>query len=848
MQTINCVYAIYDKSGSLVAGPTNLNLLFGNVPGANRNDGDPIILYDEQADRWVVTEFSIPMSGPNYVLMAVSTTNDPTGTWHQYSFQVASMPDYPKFSVWQDGYYMGDNNTSGNDIYVFERPKMLIGQPAQAVGFNNAWRPTSVDGFMCVPPIDNDGQFAPTGTPGMFIAFNDDALGGGMDQLWLYELSVNWTTTALSTFVRTQQIDVQAFNSSFGNNWNNIEQKGTSQRVDGIPQVIMNVPQYRNFGNQQTIVCCHTINMDGVRHAGIRWYELEKTTGNWGLRQQGTYAPDAHSRWMGSIAMNGNHEIGMGYSVSSTQIYPGILFCGQSAGENANATGILDMAEDTIQVGTASQTGANRWGDYAQVSVDPSDDKTFWFTTQYVGSGGSRKTKIASWRYAFAPVATTLPATAITSTTATLNGTVNPNAQETTCHFEYGLSPMALNNSTPVVNIGSGATNVDVTADITGLTEGTTYYFKVVATSTGGTTSGLKVKFTTPLAPFMNVTPAHQNVISSVTTTNFLVSSNVDWTSSSDSPWCTVTTSGTGSDTIFVAVEENLLAASRTATITVVGIGVPSQSVTVTQDGAAPMLSVNPPNAVIAYMGGDFLYEVLSNTQWTVAADQPWCTVTLSGSLNGTITATCIANPEVTSRQTTITVTANGIIPVSVTLLQEGAPVILSVTPPNQNVTAVAGSTTFDVISNTNWSVQSDASWCTVTNSGTGNGTILANYTQNTSDQPRTAHLAFTANGAGGPSVTVTQAKSSIGIGENNLESAQLIPNPNKGQFRIMVPEGFSSTFEVTVSDLTGKQLLSRRCNTAGDRDFDVSWLASGTYHVTIICDTLKVVRKLIIL
>jgi hypothetical protein len=427
MQTINTVYAIYNKSGVLVAGPTNLNLLFGSVPGANRNDGDPIILYDEQADRWVVTEFSIPMSGPNYILFAVSTTNDPTGTWHQYSFQVASMPDYPKFSVWKDGYYMGDNNTSGNDIYVFEREKMLIGAAAQAVGFNNAWRPSSVDGFMCVPPIDNDGTYAPTGTPGMFIAFNDDAFGG-TDQVWLYELTVNWTTTASSTFVRTQQIDVQPFNSSFGNNWNNIEQKGTSQRVDGIPQVVMNVPQYRNFGSHQTIVCCHTVNIDGVRHAGIRWYELRKTSSNWEVRQQGTYAPDLHSRWMGSICMNGSNEIGLGYNISSTSVYPGILFCGQSAGENANATGILDITEDTIQVGANSQTGINRWGDYAQISVDPTDDKTFWFTTQYIGSGGSRKTKIASFRYDFAPLCSTLPATNITTSTVKLNGSLNPNA------------------------------------------------------------------------------------------------------------------------------------------------------------------------------------------------------------------------------------------------------------------------------------------------------------------------------------------------------------------------------------------------------------------------------------
>lgn len=848
MQTINTVYAIYDKSGNIVAGPTNLNMLFGNVPGANRNDGDPIILYDEEADRWLVTEFSIPFSGPNYMLMAVSTTNDPTGTWHQYSFQVASTPDYPKFSIWQDGYYMGVNNMSGNDIYVFEREKMLIGAPAQAVGFNNPWRPSSVDGFMCVPPIDNDGDFAPAGSPGMFIAFNDDALGGGTDQLWLYDLDVDWTNTANSTFVRTQQIDVQPFNSNFGNNWDNIDQKGVSQRVDGIPQVIMNVPQYRNFGDQQTIVCCHTINMDGVRHAGIRWYELKKTTGNWEVRQHGTYAPDLHSRWMGSIVMNGSKEISLGYNISSTTVYPGIMYCGQSAAENIAASGVLDMTEDTIHWGAYSQTGANRWGDYSQICVDPTDDKTFWFTTQYIGSGGSRKTKIASWRYAFAPIASTLPASAITTSTATLNGTVNPNGQETTWHFEYGLSPSALTNSTPTVSAGTGNTSQNVSADISGLTAGTSYFYRLVAQNIGGVTNGLKVKFTTSLAPYMTVMPDHRNVSNAAGETDFAVSSNVDWTVSSDASWCTATLSGSGDDTIFVSFTENALAADRTARITVSGNGVASREVTVTQDGAAATLSVTPPTGIIASAGGEFEYSVFSNTTWTATSDQSWCTVTPEGSLDGKIIATCLENSSLQSRQSTITVTAPGMPPVSVVLLQEAAPIILAVSPLNHNVPAAAGTVNFDVISNTDWNVVSEASWCTVTSSGSGNGTIVVNYTQNTADQPRTANISVSASGFSGPSVTVTQAKSSIGIGENDQSGIQLTPNPNKGHFRLVMPQGFSGSVEVVVSELSGKQILTRNCNENSDFDFDLSALSKGTYHVMITTPTGKTAKKLIIL
>jgi PKD repeat protein len=401
MQTINTVYTIYNKAtGAIAAGPTNLNLLFSGVTGSEYNDGDPVCLYDEQANRWVVAEFSI--SGSNdYMLVAVSATSDPTGTWHKYSFDVADMPDYPKFGIWQDGYYMGTNNTSGNDIYVFQRSQMLNGLTAQMVGFDNPWRPTTIDGFMCVPPVDNDGAFAPAGSPGLFITINDDAIAGGTDQLWVYELAVNWTTPSSSTFTRSQQINVPAFDSNFGTDWDNIKQLGTTRELDAIPMVIMNAPQYRNFGTYQTLVCCHTVDVDNTDHAGVRWYELRRSSGSWTLRQSGTYAPDGNSRWMGSLALNANGQLGLGYSVSSSTMYPGIRYCGQSATAYSAGNGVLDISEEVIQNGSSSQTAYNRWGDYSCISVDPSNNNTFWFTTEY---GGSRQTKIAAFEFAAPPL------------------------------------------------------------------------------------------------------------------------------------------------------------------------------------------------------------------------------------------------------------------------------------------------------------------------------------------------------------------------------------------------------------------------------------------------------------
>ncbi|MFU8844464.1 MAG: GEVED domain-containing protein, partial [Bacteroidales bacterium] len=396
-QTINTIYSIYTKAGALVAGPTNINLLFGSVPGSSCNDGDPIVLWDEAAGRWLVAEFSLCTTNDR-MLVAISTTSNPTGTWYQYSFDVADVPDYEKFGVWRDAYYMGTNTGSGTDIYAFQRDVMLVGGASPTmVAFDNAWRPAS--GFHCVPPVDNDGTLAPVGTPGYFITINNDAWGGA-DELWIYQLVVNWTTPASSTFTRTQQLAVTPFDNNFGSGWNNIAQQGTAQKLDAVLEVLMQRPQYRNFGSYQTIVCCHTVDVNNTDRAGIRWYELRRTTGNWTIRQTGTYSPDAHSRWMGSIALNAYNEIGLGYSISSSTLYPGIRYCGQSATAYAAGAGVMDIAESTIHTGTASQTTSNRWGDYTMMSVDPSDNRTFWYTNQYhLNTNPNHPTRIASFSF-----------------------------------------------------------------------------------------------------------------------------------------------------------------------------------------------------------------------------------------------------------------------------------------------------------------------------------------------------------------------------------------------------------------------------------------------------------------
>ena len=403
MQTVNVKYTIYDKQGALLAGPTNLNTLFSGVPGSNVNDGDPIVLFDEQAQRFLVAEFSGVSTNPDYMMIAVSQTSDPTGNWDRWSFIMNGFPDYMKFGVWRDGYYMGTNTGSGDDIYTFERDEMLAGGSSpQMVQFNNPYRPNS--GFHCVLPLDNDGDFAPAGTPGGFITINDNSWGGS-DELWVYQLDVDWNNPNASTFARTQQISVQPFDSYFGPTWDNIYQQGTSQRLDAINQILMHRAQYRNFNGSQHIVCNHTVDVDNTDHAGIRWYELEYNGTQWEIRQFGTYAPDGHSRWMGSIAMNANHDIALGYSVSSTSMHPSIRYTGQTAAENANASGIMDVAEVSIMEGAVSQSSYNRWGDYSNLAVDPVDEQSFWFTTEYLINSSQKGTRIANFAFASAPLA-----------------------------------------------------------------------------------------------------------------------------------------------------------------------------------------------------------------------------------------------------------------------------------------------------------------------------------------------------------------------------------------------------------------------------------------------------------
>ncbi|HET7088802.1 MAG TPA: PKD domain-containing protein [Anaerolineae bacterium] len=410
VQMVNLSFAIWDRNGNKLYGPVDNNTLWQGFGGpcAATNDGDPIVLYDHLADRWMMSQFALPRfpRGPFYQCIAVSQTGDPLGAWHRYEFKISDskLNDYPKFGVWPDGYYMGVNqftcnfvscNWAGQGVVVFERDQMLNGQPARMVYFDLFNVDSNLGGML---PSDLDGSPPPSGAPNVFSQVDDNAWGYSPDQLQLWELRVNWTNPASSTFTHAASLGTAAFDSNMcGYSRNCIPQPGGTN-VDAISDRLMYRLQYRNFGSHQTLVVNHTVDVNGSNRAGIRWYELRNTGGGWGLYQTGTYSPDSHHRWMASMAMNGAGDIALGFSVSSSSAYPSIRATGRLDGDSL---GQMTQGEVEIATGSGYQThSAGRWGDYSMMAVDPVDDCTFWYTQEYYAVVGSApwQTRVGSFK------------------------------------------------------------------------------------------------------------------------------------------------------------------------------------------------------------------------------------------------------------------------------------------------------------------------------------------------------------------------------------------------------------------------------------------------------------------
>jgi len=437
VQTINAVFTIFDKQGNTLAGPSAINSLWTTANPADtsacatQNRGDPIALYDNQADRWLISQFA----QPNFICFAISQTPNPTGTYFLYQMTVARFPDYFKVGVWPDGYYVSANLNGPNEAMaaVFDRANMLNGNPAGSVEFA---APTLVNNFDMLLPSDLDGATPPPfGTPNFMYRQRDPGVvpGGGVDRLELWEFHVDWINTLNSTFTGPTDIPTAPFDSSTcGYGFVQcVSQPGTAQQLDPIQVASMYRLAYRNFGTKEVMVGNFTVDADGADGVGIRWFELERSGGGaWAVANEGTYAPQPPGapafihRWMGSAAMDRFGNLALGYTASSAQnVFPSARYSGRAAGD---PLGLLPQPERTILAGQANTgAGGNRWGDYSAMQVDPVDDCTFWYTGDATAANGSRQSAIASFR--FSDCATDLQ---ITKTVSPNNPPEHPNAGE----------------------------------------------------------------------------------------------------------------------------------------------------------------------------------------------------------------------------------------------------------------------------------------------------------------------------------------------------------------------------------------------------------------------------------
>ena len=391
---------IYDKtSGAQVANFMMQSL--GSAQCAN-GLGDPIVLFDQFANRWLISEFS---SSGNRMCVYISQTSSPvTGGWFAYNFPAPSFPDYPKYGVWPSAYFVGTNeNTLG--LYAFDRVNMLAGNAATFVRLSTT--KLTGFGFQMLQPADADGsQQPPAGAPGIFMRHRDTESHGptgfpSNDYLELFFMQPDFATPANSTLTGPVQVSIAEIDSNLCGltAFNCFPQPGTGTTLDPLREVIMHRLQYRNFGSHEALIG-NLVTDVGTNHGGKRWFELRRTgglSGTWTLHQEGTYAPDALNRFMGSISMDRGGNIALGYGANNgvAPNFPSIRYAGRMAGD---PLGTLPHGENVIVQGNASNS-SNRWGDYSSMNVDPVDDCTFWYTHQYNPSSGQWGTHIASFMF-----------------------------------------------------------------------------------------------------------------------------------------------------------------------------------------------------------------------------------------------------------------------------------------------------------------------------------------------------------------------------------------------------------------------------------------------------------------
>jgi len=421
VQWVNYSLAVYDKHGSREFGPVPGNVVWSGFGGPCQrlNVGDPVVRYDKQAGRWLLSQLgSAEDQSPPYAeCFAVSTGPDPLGTY-RYEFDIpdcSGFNDYVKVAVWPDAYYMTDNRYGdgvtpcsgkplstgplGSGVFAFDRAAMLAGRPAAGVYFELGLP------LLQIMPSDLDGTTtAPDGTPDVFVHADDGCHGAPKNQLELWTLSVSFSSPGSARFTRANDLTMtDTFDSGYCSSHPEIAQPDGGQALDRLGGYVLPRVSVRQLDGHQSLVAVQAeVSADG--RTGLRWYEVldPAQPGRATIHQQGDYfgpTGDTGDRWDGSAAQDGAGDIALGFSVVGPALPPSIGYAGLAAGGLA---GKMMTGEGRLVTGGGAQTGFNRWGDYSSLTVDPVDDCTFWYTQEYypVTAQYDWHTRIGSFRFA----------------------------------------------------------------------------------------------------------------------------------------------------------------------------------------------------------------------------------------------------------------------------------------------------------------------------------------------------------------------------------------------------------------------------------------------------------------
>jgi hypothetical protein len=390
----NFAFNIYNKTtGAIEVGPLLINSIWKNFGGQCQSDngGDPVVLYDKMANRWLVEQLEYTTS--YQICIAVSQTDDATGAYNLYSYTFTGLSDYPKLAIWPDGYYLAFNffGPGDGEPCAMDRTAMLAGTTAAMVCFN----PNSSDmGFL---PSDLDGSTPPpTGAPNHYIE-----LGNSNTTLKEYDFHVDFAKPKNSTFTGPNTITVPPYTQLCGGgNGACIPEPKGGGVLDALGDRMMFRNAYRNFGDHEAMVFSHSVapGSGSTAVAAERWYELRSTPpgGSFSLYQAGTYQNKTDNYWMGSVAMDKNGDMAMGFSVdNATSMDPSIWLTGRLPTDKLGKLEGHKVAHKGKQV----QGNVNRWGDYSSMSVDPSDDCTFWYTQEYSNGGYNWQSHVVSLKF-----------------------------------------------------------------------------------------------------------------------------------------------------------------------------------------------------------------------------------------------------------------------------------------------------------------------------------------------------------------------------------------------------------------------------------------------------------------